>query len=87
MLNSTREQIRVRVASASRADLEMLKRRAVEVLERIRGVRKYRLRSKVEEIEGDVAVETLVQVEAALGRRGKWFMIRRRLQLEMAYLR
>ena len=87
MLHSTPEYIRDRVASASRVELEELRRRAVAVLERVKAARKYRLRSKVEEIEGDVAIETLAQVEAALGLRSKWFLRRRRFQLRMKYLR
>jgi hypothetical protein len=46
----------------------------VAVLERVQAAGKYRLRSKVEEIEANVAIETLAQVETALGRRGKWFL-------------
>ncbi|MFZ1105499.1 MAG: hypothetical protein WAN86_22025 [Hyphomicrobiaceae bacterium] len=87
MLNSTQEHIREQVASASRAELDQLRRRAMAVLERVQAARKYRLRSKVEEIEVAVAIETLAQVEGALGRRGKWFLARRRLQLRMQYLR
>jgi hypothetical protein len=87
MLHSTPEYIRDRVASASRVELEELQRRAVAVLERVKAARKYRLRSTVEEIEGDVAIETLTQVEVALGRRSKWFLRRRRFQLRMKYLR
>jgi hypothetical protein len=86
-MSSTQEQIRDRVASASGAELERLKRHAMAVLERVEAVRKYRLRSKVEEIEAAIAIETLVQTEAALRRRGNWFQARRRLQLRMKYLR
>jgi hypothetical protein len=81
------DQFRERLALASRAELEELKRRALAVLERVQAARKYRLRSKVEEIEVAVAIETLVQVEAALDGRGKWFLSTRRLQLRMRYLR
>ena len=87
MLASTQEHIRERVASANRAELEELGRQALAVLERVRAARKYRLRSKVEEIEAAIAIETLAQVEAALGHRGKWFLGRRRLQLRWRYLR
>ena len=87
MLSSTQEHIRRQVASASRAELEELRRRAMAVLDRVRVARKYRLRSKVEEIEACVAIETLARVEAMLGRRSKWFLQRRRFQLKMMYLR
>jgi hypothetical protein len=87
MSGSTHQDIRDTIASASRAELEALRRRAVAVLERVQAVSKYRLRSKVEEIEADIAIETLAEVDAALGRRGKWFLARRRLQLRMKYLR
>jgi hypothetical protein len=81
------DQFRERLVLASRAELEQLKLRALAVLERVQAVRKYRLRSKVEEVEVGVAIETLVQVEAVLGRRGKWFLSSRRLQLRMRFLR
>jgi len=87
MLTNSQEQIREQVASASRPELERLRQRAVAVLDRVQAAGKYRLRSKVEEIEADVAIETLAQAEGALGRRGKWFLARRRLQLRMKYLR
>ena len=87
MLNSTREQIREKAVSASRDELDELRRQAMAVLERVQAARRYRLRSKVEEIEADVAIETLAQVERALGRRGKWFLARRRFQLKVKYLR
>jgi hypothetical protein len=73
--------------SASRADLEDLCRRALRVLERVKTASKYRLRSKVEEIEAAVAIETLAEAEAALKRRGRWFASMRRLQLKMKYLK
>ena len=79
--------IREQVASASRAELVELQRRAVAVLERVRAVRKYRLRSKVEDIEAEVAIETLAHVEAALRRRSNWYLKRRRFQLRIKYLR
>ena len=81
------DQFRQRLASASRTELEELKLRALAVLERVQAARKYRLRSKVEEVEVAVAIETLVQVEAVLDRRGRWFLSPRRLQLRMKYLR
>jgi len=81
------DQFRERLALASRAELEDLRLRALAVLERVQPARKYRLRSKVEEVEVTVAIETLVQVEAVLGRRGRWFLSSRRLQLRMKYLR
>ena len=81
------DQFRERLASASRPELEQLKLRALAVLERVQAARKYRLRSKVEEVEVAVAIETLVQVEAVLDRRGKWFLSLRRLQLRIRYLR
>jgi hypothetical protein len=81
------DQFRERIASASHTELERLKLRALAVLERVQAARKYRLRSKVEEVEAAVAIETLVQVEAVLDRRGKWFLSLRRLQLRMRYLR
>jgi hypothetical protein len=82
-----RDQFRERLALASRTELEELKLRALAALERVQAARKYRLRSKVEEIEVAVAIETLVQVEAVLDGRGKWFPSTRRLQLRMRYLR
>jgi hypothetical protein len=81
------DQFRERLASASRTELEELKLRALAVLERVQAARKYRLRSKVEEAEVAVAIEALVQVEAVLDRRGRWFLSPRRLQLRMKYLR
>jgi hypothetical protein len=81
------DQFRERLASASRTELEELKLRALAVLERVQAARKYRLRSKVEEAEVAVAIETLVQVEAVLDRRGRSFLSPRRLQLRMKYLR
>jgi hypothetical protein len=80
------DRFRERLALASPAHLE-LKLRALAVLERVQAALKYRLRSKVEEIEAAVAIETLVQVEAELGRHGRWFSSRRRFQLRMRYLR
>jgi hypothetical protein len=87
MLISTQEHIGERVASASRAELKELRHQAVAVLERVQSVRKYRLRSKVEEIEAEIAIETLIQVEAALKWRSKWFLGYRRFQLRVRYLR
>jgi hypothetical protein len=87
MSRSLEEHIRERIASGSRSELEELKRRAVAMLERVQTARKYRLRSKVEEIEADVAIETLAQVDVALGRRNKWLLGGRRLLLRMRYLR
>jgi hypothetical protein len=81
------DRFRERLASASVAELEELKLRALAVLERVQAVRKYRLRSKVEEVEVAVAIETLVEVEAKLSHRGRWFLSTRRLQLRMKYLR
>jgi hypothetical protein len=85
--SNMQDQFRERLALASPAELEELKLRALAVLERVQAARKYRLRSKVEEVEAAVAIETLVQVEAVLGRRGRWLLALRRLQLRMKYLR
>jgi len=71
----------------TRAELELLRDRALAVLERVRADTKYRFRSKVEEIEAQLAIDALVEAEAALTRRGKWFVARRRLLLKMKYLR
>ena len=86
-MTSTQEHIEKRVASADRAELKELGRQAMAVLERVQAARKYRLRSKVEEIEAAVAIETLIQVETALKWRSKWFLGYRRFQLRVRYLR
>jgi hypothetical protein len=71
----------------SRVDLELLRDRALAVLERVRADTKYRLRSKVGEIEAQVAIDALAEAEAALRGCGKWFLARRWLLLQMKYLR
>jgi hypothetical protein len=87
MTQSRKERIRARIASAGRDELEDLRRRALAVLERVRSASKYRLRSKVEEIEAAVAIDMTAEVEAALGRRGRWYVAKRRLLLRMMYLK
>ena len=85
--NARKERVKARIALASRDELQDLKRRAVAVLERVQSASKYRLRSKIEDIEAAVAIETLAQVEAALKRRGRLFIARHRLLLKMKYLK
>ena len=85
--NARKERVKARIASASRDELQELKRRAVAVLERVQSASKYRLRSKIEDIEAAVAIETLAQVEAALKRRGRLFIARHRLLLKIKYLK
>jgi hypothetical protein len=75
------------MASADRDRLEDVRCRALAVLERVRFASKYRLRSKVEEIEASVAIDTLAEVEAILKRRGRWFVAKRRFLLKLRYLR
>jgi hypothetical protein len=86
-MESDKDQIRKRVACASRAEVEELKGRAVAVLERVCCSSKHRLRSKVEDIEAAVAIETIAQIEAAERGGGSWFVAKRRLQLNMKYFR
>jgi hypothetical protein len=85
MTNSRKERIQARIASASREELEDLRRRALAVLERVRSASKYRLRSMIEEIEASVAIEMTAEVEAALKQRGSWYVAVRRLLLRMKY--
>lgn len=86
-MGTDKDQFRKRVSCASRAEIEELKRRAVAVLERVRSSSKHRLRSKVEDIETAVAIETIAQIEAAERGAGRWFVAKRRLQLNMKYFR
>jgi hypothetical protein len=79
--------VRERIASASAAEREELKRRAMAVLERVRSASRHRLRSKVEDIEVAVAIETVAQVEAAQKGLGNWFVVQRRLRLNAKYFR
>ena len=87
MTNNRQERIQARIASASRDELEDLRHRALAVLERVRSASKYRLRSKVEEIEATVAIDMIAEVEAALKRRGRWYVAKRGLLLRMKYLK
>jgi len=85
MTNSRKERIQARIASASREELEDVRRRALAVLERVRSASRYRLRSMVEEIEADVAIDMTAEVEAALKRRGRWYVALRRQLLRMMF--
>jgi hypothetical protein len=87
MMHSRKERIQARIASAGRDELEDLRRSALAVLERVRSASKYRLRSKVEEMEAAVAIDMTAEVEAALRRRGRWYVAKRRLLLRMMYLK
>ena len=84
MINNRKERIQARIASASREELEDLRRRAL-ALERVRSASRYRLRSVVEEIEADVAIDMTAEVEAALKRRGRWYVAVRRQLLRMMF--
>jgi hypothetical protein len=86
MNSATDQQFRTRIRFANRSNLEDLRRRSMRVLERVQADTKYRLRSKVEEVEVGVAIDTLALVEAALKRRGRWFIAKRRLLLKMKHL-
>jgi hypothetical protein len=85
MTNSREERIQARIASASREELEDLRRRALAVLKRVQSASRYRLRSMVEQIEADVAIDMIVEVEAALKRRGRCYVAVRRQLLRMMY--
>ena len=85
MTNSRKERIQARIASSSREELKDLRRRALAVLERVRSASRYRLRSVVEEIEADVAIDMTAEVEAALKRRGRWYVAVRRQLLRMMF--